>query len=110
MAVNSISFQGSIVKGPQVGAMTRQDRAQIQEYADKHDVDVHLLKESSYVGGEKKYTAAVLPEYGPAYIKTFNMKFPNESHLYRKDEYAAIDEIPDYLDEADIVDEEEVFA
>lgn len=109
MALNSISFQGSIIKGPNVGAMTREDRVKIQEYADEHDVDVHLLKESSYVDGEKKYTAAVLPEYGPAFIKIFNMKFPEQSNLYRRDEQAAIDEIPDCLDEADIVSEEEVF-
>lgn len=109
MALNSISFQGSIIKGPQIGQMKREDRAQIQEYADKYDVDVHILKESQYVDGEKKYTTAVLPEYGPSFIKTFNMKFPNESHLYRRDEGAAINEVPNSFDEADIVDEEEVF-
>lgn len=108
--LNNINFTGSVIKAPNMQKpVSKTDRDTMQEYADKHDVDVHVLNKETYCDGEGKYTTAVIGNDGKAFIKVFNMKFPECSHLYQKDNMEALYECPECLKESDIVDENIVF-
>ncbi len=79
--INKVNFAGKVFVTPYTKRFSKSaEISKIQEYADKHDVDVFVYDRTYYSDGTGSYSAVVSKNY-QIWQKTFDMKHEDKSVL-----------------------------